>query len=1854
MGRHHLLAALLVLLSPARDLAQAQFSAPYDPDFAPARKEDEDASKRASEPERSEGEAEEPAPAEPLQLIPAKGPFLLLDRADPAKVLEPEADEAAAPPEPLEEKEFLDFERELKPFEYTEERFQKVRQDVDEGREPGQLFDGQLVTPLEEIALSTADAPRPPPPEVELPTYGTSLSVTGRKVISFQFSEKRFLGDQTKTGRPASTNLLEIEQQLQLRMQGKVGPKITINVDYDDTKLNKQDISVVYTGDPDEVVQNVSFGDIDLSLPATEFVSYNKQLFGIRADIKYKGLRATFIGSRTKGTTKVKQFFGNTQFVSIDIPDTSYARRQHYDLTFGNSARLPLQAGTERVFLAQQNPGQPNINEINLTVSDLNVQASSFTGNFLQMQAGIDYTIDYVNGILSFRNQLLAQYVVAVDFIDASNNALAVQTSSGSTAVGGAGQGQFKIVKTAGDIPLNNESSTGTVQVGWNRELKTIYNIGQTQIVRDNGRGNFVLQLLNQQRAEIGSTLVPQQKYPESIIVDFENGTFRLQNPISTNTSAAAGAPDPDIYAQTPISKFLFHVEYNFRFKTFFLEPNLVVQSEIVLLDGIKLNRNVDYFIDYEAGFITFFNEDRIRPGSEISISFEVAPFVGATNDTLLGTRVSYDFNQHFALGSTLLYQSGAKSQTVPNITELARSLIVYEFDAQVKNVKIPFTKVVTSLAAELAQSRQNMNLNDLALIDNMEGIKQEDVASTLAQSWQIASNATRPAADPTSVNWFSEDVPVLQINPRAQASSQESQKVLNVSYDFTVANSTEEVSIVFPYSISGQDFSQKTVLEFTMLGDLSNNEINFHFGGINEDADGDGSYDTEDVNRDNLLQAGEDIGFLYNPAAAANSRRYVANNGIIDTEDLNRDGFLTPADFTGGDFGYVPDINNPNNSQFRSLTDNGFHPTINFGAGTWHNFQIPLNISSATANRWTNIKNVRLSIRRRPGGLAQGNIKFARIAVVGNTWQRGGAGDPGSGQSAVGAESLLVTPVNNVDNSTYTAIFNAGGDATQVFNDLYGSLANLQKQAGSKNLSEQALQLTWSNMPLTGFPGGAVPTVHTKRLFSRAIDISQHRKLKYLVFGNADGNTNPNDYVFQVRAGNDTNFFQAEIPLNFSGWRLVSIEQTDNNGDNIMDGWKADSPNVVVTSSGAPSLQQVAQLQAVVRRVANNAGANAGGAVFFNEIHVADPVTRIGTAKKFEANFELPGWGTFGGKHRAVDRNFQTPTSVVSNQDNRLDSGYLNLTRLSFFPMTFNLQRAITNTPSVAQTGSLSNIVTQLQGGKVTTWTGSAQGNFTLGAYPRLSLSHNRSRVEYDLLTRSDDRKSYNGTMQYGVPISNRFLPRTIDLSAGYQTYDVNFQSLVSRRIPGNFNTKETTQSGTMRLAFIPWEGSGLNPSYSLTTVREKRSDLTSGVERNFSYPKSLTQNVGLSSNFRLTRWLNPQINYTIDLIENNLLSVSTFVITGSTFVYNVGDIKTVNRSANGSLSIPITIGEIFPRSRLFRSFNLISGYQMQDGDVWNNVDRSLNSQTLLTIRQPLKARNPGAQRANLTLRDTFNSTQRWSPLEAYNIGGRLAPFKTLAVSNNYVRSIQRSEVTGTRAKTFSTTFPDVVANLSQLEILMFAERWMSNTQLNLRYAAHKTENLGLSLNNDDNFGADIRSIIRRRFDTLISYNRRASKNRDLRVSANTQEQDHEDATTQVTFDIRKFRFTPKIEYTHDTTTLGTGVKTQDLTVITPSMLVRADLALPRGLLLPGSRKALLFTNRIIWTSTLSLANRRSPVTQADNSRQFNLTTSGDYEIAKNLRMTLNGAASRLWHKYLKEEDFVSYQFGTTLTFQF
>ncbi|OGR62122.1 MAG: hypothetical protein A2X31_03040 [Elusimicrobia bacterium GWB2_63_22] len=1753
----------------------------------------------------------------------SSGRFLLLDRQDSEKILSEQAVSTAP------EAGGLDSVAGDLPFSYTQDSWNSAREAVETGR-----FRGEELAPLPAVEVST-DTPLSPEPQVEFRESGTSLSVTGRKVIAVNYSGKRYIADQTNSTRARSLSLFEITQQMQVRMQGKVGAKISVNVDYDDTKQDKQDISVVYQGDPNEVVQNVSFGDIDLSLPATEFVSYNKQLFGIRADLRTKSFKFTFVGSRTKGDSKTKQFTGNTQFQKADINDISYLRRKYYDLTFGNTARLPIKANSEKVYIDRQNSAAvDNVTVFAMTGSDLGVQTSSYTGRFQLMSRGVDYVMDYANGILTFSSTLDSDDVVLMDFQNANNSLLSANTSTSTLDTGG--DGLFKIVKSKDDVRISTPAETG-----YRRELKTYYSIGQTNIVRDNGTGNFSLKVQDLSHNDVGSSLNPQQMYADDrIIVDFEQGIFHLKQPFGADGDP--DTPDPQVYAATPASKRLFHVEYNYRFKTFTLDASIVLNSEVVTVDNGRYTRNVDYFIDYESGFITFYYPEKIGQDSKIDITYEVSQYGGTGNQSLVGGRASYDFGSHFSLGTTLLYQGGIKSNSVPNVSDLVNSMLVYEGDAQLKGMNL--LGIRTSLGGEVAQSKTNPNLNDFALIDNMEGVKQDDSAPLDKNYWVIAANPpglNRPPADPRAVGWANENVKAREIN--AASSSEGSQQVLTVSYDFSIST---EVSIAYPLSLTGLDFSQKKTLEMIVYGQGSGGpQLNIHYGQIDEDADGRGGQNftcssgltlygypkSEDLNCDSQVSTSEDIGWLYAPEGLE-QRRYGASNGRLDSQDLNRNGRLDGQDFTGGDFGYE------NGSTFVDTTDlNAAKNVINFSG--WHTLSTQMPITSTNSFNWNAVKQVRVSLKK-PVGLTcssssvpgcSGVVKFARISAVGNTW---------AVFESTSGGGVQVSAINNIDNTDYNPIYNAGGDAARVFDDLYGSVSEQKQKSNSATLSEQTLRISYSSVT-------AASSGYVYRNYSQALDISQHETLRFLInnAGVADANAK-----FFLRAGGDASYFKVSVPLDFTGWRLIELRQEDLTKDSIPDMWVSNSIyNITVSSAGTASLQQVSQLRVGVESAD---ATQRSGTVYFNELHVKDPIVRTGNARKVEGTVELPGWFSAGGKHRYVDRSFQTPVTAVANQDNELSSAYMNLTRISFFPVNVTAARQITVTPNAAATGA-NNLVTVLQEGKVKKFDGTASGSLNVGVLPKIGLNYTKGITDYTLLSRKDDRDTYAANMSYSLPGSLPILPRTVNASYSLSRSLVNYDAARLSNLSGLYDTDERTDLYSGKLSFVPWRGSTFNPGYSLQTVREKKSPLANPAALE-TYPKSMQQTVDFNSNLLFARWLNPSVNYSVTTIENNNLTATTVTVAQSSQVFTAGEIKTVTRSAQGGVSMTVSFNDLVPKSRLLRSLVLSSNYQIQDGDSWYYVEKEYNTRSKLWLRDPLAPANPFAQRNSLTLRDTVSSTQRWQPFEGYGLKGAAAALNTLSVTNNFSNSVQRSEVTGTVSKSINRTFPDMILSLSQLELLTRTRRWAQNATMNLKYSKNRNEAVSISVEQADSYGMDLRFKLLNFVDTAASYNLKTSEFKEQVSGQITRQSRHDDLTLQGSFDYRKVRFTPKADYVSDVSKGALGVTTSDTKTITPSLLIKSDFQLPKGLKLPFMKQVLLFTNRIVWTTTLSYAIKSSPITIADNNRLFSLNSSADYEAAKNLRLTFNAGLQRLWHKFLKEEEYISYQAGSTLTFQF
>ena len=205
------------------------------------------------------------------------------------------------------------------------------------------MFWRQAVTAVEG-AYKLDNEPEPIPdltllnPTLSLPLYGTSIAMTGRYVLGLKMAAKKYK-EPSKSASTSNTDQrnLEMNQEMQLKMQGKIMDRVFVDIDYDDQREEEKTISVAYRGKPGELVQLAEFGDIDLSLPQTDLIAYQKQLFGAKMHLQHKNANLYLIGSQTKGTSKQKQFVGSSVQEIVSLKDTDYVRHAYYDLTFGGN-----------------------------------------------------------------------------------------------------------------------------------------------------------------------------------------------------------------------------------------------------------------------------------------------------------------------------------------------------------------------------------------------------------------------------------------------------------------------------------------------------------------------------------------------------------------------------------------------------------------------------------------------------------------------------------------------------------------------------------------------------------------------------------------------------------------------------------------------------------------------------------------------------------------------------------------------------------------------------------------------------------------------------------------------------------------------------------------------------------------------------------------------------------------------------------------------------------------------------------------------------------------------------------------------------------------------------------------------------------------------------------------------------------------------------------------------------------------------------------------------------------------------------------------------------------------------------
>lgn len=1677
-------------------------------------------------------------------------------------------------------------------------------------------------------------------PTLSLPLYGTSIALTGRYVLGFKMAAKKYKKDDNNSVDERSDSSFEMDQQLQLKMQGKILERVFVDIDYDDQREEEKSISVAYRGKPGELVQLAEFGDINLSLPQTEFIAYEKQLFGAKMHLQHQNANLYLIGSQTKGSSKQKQFVGSSVAEIVSLADKDYIRRTYYDLTFGGNVpdgardtTLDDAYSQWRTYIGSISPGSEEIYlDNNDTSSDyvpvtLNAEdflgGSTYTAKWELLTRGTDYTVDYASGIITFKRTIKAESVLAVDYRGTTGNQLS--NFNGSNTI--------KLIKTEND----QATLSGTDQTATKMELKTYYNIGAQKITSDNGKGNFILQL---QDANGQAVTDPKYLYPTSIIMDFDTGIFHLQNRLN----------DPGLYGTTPTSSknMTFKIQYESTVKTYFIEADIVVQSETVKLNGRTLTRNNDYYIDYTSGFITFYKGDEITENSTIDITYDTTNGSNS-NNSVMGGRLDYKLFDKIVMGATVLKEGGDKPSTVPQVGDYAKDLLVYGADINGKDIKLA-EPLSVDFSAEVAKSSKKQNLFGYAMIDSMNETNEQVAGSRVFRDWIIASNPSGKTSFWDSIHWDTQDLPSLEINPHSIADYNDKQQVLVIDYDFTKGvnfDGRDEVSIVYPLSTSGLDLSTKTSFELTMLGETGGPQVNFAFGNISEYSDNSTGMDTqcgvgvpktEDIYCRNSLAPNEDIGWLFTDPDGTEHRYnpFVNNvynpesqpNGRIDTQDLNGNGkYDTESIPAQGNFGFA-------GASIPGLVGNVADNT------TWQTFTAPLTINDKS--EWTAVRHLRITLKK--GTKLKGQIKIANVALSGTAWNP---------QEGISPSVFSAAGINNVDNANYEPIFaDRTGDGREVFNYLYGSLDNYKKSTGSANALDQSLNLKFNTASL-----GDNDEVYANRNFS-TMDFSQHREVRFLLHGAMQQGTdiplNQDGTEFFLKVGTETNYDKVVVPTNFRGWRLISLKMVDSNGDGIADTFENlsdPSYNVRVepvrSSNGILNFQEVSLILAGVQKQSGTSGSQ--GEVWLNVIHLAGAITKDGTAYKGDVVVKLDEWGSAGAKYKYQDSNFETPLSVAKNQEVTQQEYFVKVNKIKEFPMEANLTKSSTVTPLITDSKDY-NTVSLLDKGKVDRQSTMVRGDFIKENLPKIGLEYTTDQVKYDVMKRKDDARTYGATLSHTAGSFK-------NISAGYHITDSSIDYDRSKHLESAnyYNTDENTQKMNMKVTYQPNNSFTFTPSYSLSKSKEDRTQYSAAAQQDISYPKALTQNTGFNSTWKINKWLAPSVSYNISTQENNNLNAKTLTASGTRVDVGVGEVKTVNRNADGGVSLTLNGNELLPNSKLFNTFVISSSYRIQDADAWADVDSGFDSRKALWIRGgSLKDVGDYGYRKSLILRDTFTSTQRWSPLARYEIGGAASPLKTISLINNFTKTLQSNEQTGTSYDSTSLTLPDMTFSISDLEKFFYGGRWFSSSNLKLRYSWVEQTNTGTDEQYTKQYGGDLRFMLFNYFDTVLNYTRKDSDKTDLRAGTSLETVHDSDISAQTSFYVGSLRVTPKVLYSSHDKWLVAGKISESTTTTTPSLNLRWDFNIPRGIKLPFVNKMYNATNRVIWNTTLTYTDKKSPVEVKDNYQMYDVTTSLDYEMSQNLRFTLSGGLTVLNHAYVETEDYTAYNVAANVTIQF
>ncbi|MFH1502899.1 MAG: cell surface protein SprA [Candidatus Eisenbacteria bacterium] len=1195
------------------------------------------------------------------------------------------------------------------------------------------------------------DIPMPlPGPFVRAIGPGANLKVRGSERITFGGQTSYVVDALDQESGPASRfPQLDMEQQLSVNLEGTIGRKIHVYVDhrsggdaFSTSKANQ--IRVRYEGDEDEIIQRIELGEVNLSLPGTEFVSYSghhEGLFGAKLTGKIGKLDFVTIASKEEGKSAGASFAGGAESDSLVINDIQYKANTFY--APDSSILKTTEEFRNLVVYVDDRDGS---NDIETGA----VQGRAFLDSPADTAApGGVYQLGRFDELIELEDYVLPtdKFGVQVGILEflrpiSENSVMAVryETSQGRVVggVGANGKLRLKMVKKDGGVDQDWEPIRS-------RELKNVYDLGADDIpelgfelkIRKrsstgedldvNAQGVPYLQLLGLDSHDLSGNPTPDN-IVDFEYVDFENGylVFPHYTPFcpaydendnfyynagdTLHYQAFARGLDPYncfVYSKETFdpSDDVYYVQVNYdRPKTTFTlgHINIIENSEVVRVNGVRLTRGTDYTIYYPAGQLTLLAEEAKDPEAKVTVDYDYKPFGVGGEKTLLGARGVYNWSENIQLGTTWMYQSKGTPDDRPRLGEEPSRTVVGDVNLAADFQPDFMTRMADAIplvdtdapshlkiSAETAVSIPEPNTKGFVSIDDMEGVESIAALGVSRRLWvpssipvDEAGAEAVAAADREYINWYNPDRLVRRGELFPYLPDQEFDDIHTVLalrdyHADTVAEpwgGGDWAGLMRLLSKAGNDYSKYQFFEFWIdAGADPQGTVHIDLGTVSEDyyplRAPNGELDTEDYDR-NGFDADEDTGldnccntgqcasqepgcventqpsddYAYDYQGDPDNYRKIngtENNDRLDTEDLNGNYYI---DTENRYWELTVDLSD---DTYLVQDNNTYEDPAK--RTDWRLYRIPLDEALAIGGiqSWEIIKAARIWFE----GLdvADEHVLIGSLDIVGSQWEPGRVRDENGvavPEDQLAGADFRVTAKNTKEDADYSPPFEPGVDED----------TGLLKR-------EQSLVLQYENLR----PGHQAAA---RRLLFTEENYTRYGSLKFYVHGE---NEVEDGTVFFVRIGADSlNYYEYSLELR-PGWVQdvvvagKSLTLPFTSFTNLKLDEYAESDTVFVwgdTTSvkgerfariGQPSLSRVRQMSVGVRNARSTGMSNEiTGEIWVDDMRLIDVRKEIGWAKRATVDAKFADLASVRFDLRHVDGDFHTLKQTQgSGQDN-------------------------------------------------------------------------------------------------------------------------------------------------------------------------------------------------------------------------------------------------------------------------------------------------------------------------------------------------------------------------------------------------------------------------------------------------------------------------------------------------------------------------------------------------------------------------------------------------------------------------